>query len=551
MTPVPLAELNPVAHFPAGYFLENLILRPDGSVLITAVLQNELWLVPQPDSNSDSGPGDGDVPTGRSDGPASAEDPRAPVLVHRFDHPITGIVEVEPDVFVINLTEAYTTHESHLARVDLNGWSPEQPVQPEIILSFDQRVRGLNGSCLLGPDVIAVADCFAGLIWRIDLEDHARTATARVWLAHDTMAMDADSEVEPPPQPGVNGVHYGTQSGYLYYTSTAQKVFMRVPVDPDSLDPAGAPEFVAAIDNADDFCIDESAGFAYVTRHRASTLDRVPLSPRRGSEVRHIAGDPFDPLLAGPSSMIWGPGETDTGRIAYVITDGGRTGLPPDGVPGQPTLLRLELTPEPPPLGGRLPLSDPAALNPAQRRLFASMTSTVLPWAQESGFLAAIPGRRLIGPFNPALLRPEITGPFLALQAQEGKHTSLDARTRQVVILTVGAAWDADYELYAHSAVARHAGLPEHVIKTLAAGETPRAGDSQHDGAEDAGFSKNELIAHQVARSLVTDRCLSNDLYANAEKAFSSAGVLDIVMLVGICQTVCGILSAFTIPAPS
>jgi len=168
-----------------------------------------------------------------------------------------------------------------------------------------------------------VADCFAGLIWRIDLGEGARSATAGVWLAHDTMAMDPDSDVAPPPQPGVNGVRYGTQSGYLWYTSTAQKVFMRVAVDPETLDPAGAPEFVAAIDNADDFCVDENAGFAYVTRHRANTIDRVPLKPRHGSEVRHIAGDPFDEILIGPSSAAWSRGPAEPRRVAYVTTDGG------------------------------------------------------------------------------------------------------------------------------------------------------------------------------------------------------------------------------------
>jgi hypothetical protein len=151
-------------------------------------------------------------------------------------------------------------------------------------------------------------------------------------------------EVAPPPQPGINGVRYGAKTGYLYYTSTAQKVFMRVPVDPTTLDPAGAPEFVAAIDNADDFCVDEDAGFAYVTRHRANTLDRVPLAPAHGSEVRHLAGDPFDPVIAGPSSAYWGREPGDHGRVLYVTTDGGRT-APPEGIVRNAALLRVELDP--------------------------------------------------------------------------------------------------------------------------------------------------------------------------------------------------------------
>jgi hypothetical protein len=120
--------------------------------------------------------------------------------------------------------------------------------------------------------------------------------------------VDDPSEVAPPPQPGVNGVHYGPKTGYVYYTSTAQQVFMGIPVDPDSLSPAGPPAFVAAIDKTDDFCIDEVAGVAYVTRHRGNTIDRVPLAPGRGSEVGHIAGDPLDQRLLGPSSAACGGG---------------------------------------------------------------------------------------------------------------------------------------------------------------------------------------------------------------------------------------------------
>jgi sugar lactone lactonase YvrE len=276
--------------------------------------------------------------------------------VHTFDHLVMGITEAEPDIFIVCVTDGYATHQSCLARVDLNGWTPGQPVTPEIIFTFDDRVRALNGACLLGPGVLAIADCFAGLIWRVDLADGARSATARVWLADDTMAFDPDSDVAPPPQPGVNGVRYGPKTGYLYYTSTAQQVFMRVPVDPVTLDPAGHAQFVAAIDKTDDFCLDEEAGFAYVTRHRGNTLNRVPLEPRHGSEVRTIAGDPFDEALVGPSSACWGRAPGDEGRVFYVTTDGGRTAPPADGKVRPAALLRAELRPPAP----EAPTASPA-----------------------------------------------------------------------------------------------------------------------------------------------------------------------------------------------
>src|SRR5271163_4888171 len=125
MAPLPAVTLTPVAYFAEKYFPENLAVRADGSVLITALLQKELWCVPGPE-------------------------PRAevrPVLVHTFDHMVTGIVEVEPDVFVLCISDLYESHESHLVRIDLTGWTPGDPVSPETIYTFDERVGGLNGSC--------------------------------------------------------------------------------------------------------------------------------------------------------------------------------------------------------------------------------------------------------------------------------------------------------------------------------------------------------------------------------------------------------------------
>jgi hypothetical protein len=310
---------------PDGYFPENLAVRADGSILITAVLEKELWHVAAPVGDTEANP----------------------ILVHRFEHPITGIVEVAPDLFIVCLTEGYTTHESHLARIDLKGWAPGSPISPEVIFTFDDRVRALNGACLLADGVILVADCFAGLVWRVDVADDARGASARVWLKHDTMADDPDSGVAPPPQPGVNGVRYAPQTGYVYYTSTAQQVFMRVKSTASRWPLPATPEFVAAIDNADDFCLDEEAGFAYVTRHRANTVDRVPLEPRHGSEVRHIAGEPFDSMLVGPSSAAWGPAPEDRGRLAYITLDGGTTASP-DGQRRPAALLRMQLRPAEP-----------------------------------------------------------------------------------------------------------------------------------------------------------------------------------------------------------
>jgi len=75
------------------------------------------------------------------------------------------------------MTEDYTTLQSHLARIDLNGWNPGGPVSRKA--SFDDRARALNGACPLGPGAVATADrvASAGQIWRVALADWARLNT--------------------------------------------------------------------------------------------------------------------------------------------------------------------------------------------------------------------------------------------------------------------------------------------------------------------------------------------------------------------------------------
>jgi 4-carboxymuconolactone decarboxylase len=189
-------------------------------------------------------------------------------------------------------------------------------------------------------------------------------------------------------------------------------------------------------------------------------------------------------------------------------------------------------------LGGRLKLADPDSLTGAQRELFDHVTVNAVPWAERSGFAATTAHGRLIGPFNPSLLNPQIGTAFLKLQAAEEQHTSLDERVRQVVILTVGAVWQAPYELYAHSAVARHGGLSDAVVAELVAGNMPDC------------LAEEQKTAHRLARALSTSHHVDDGLYRHAEQILGAAGVFELAVLAGIYHTVCGTLNVFDIPAP-
>jgi 4-carboxymuconolactone decarboxylase len=190
-------------------------------------------------------------------------------------------------------------------------------------------------------------------------------------------------------------------------------------------------------------------------------------------------------------------------------------------------------------LGGRLPLVDADALDAAQRELFDYLGARIVPWADAAGFRSTTADGRFIGPFNAALRSPAVAGPFLELQANEERHTSLSDRVRQVVILAVGAVWAADYEIYAHSAVARHTGIPDDAVRRLAEGTL----------ADDLG--DEEKVAYRFAHQLSTSHRVDDATFAQARKAFGDSGIVDIIILAGTYYTVCGLLNAFEVPAPS
>ncbi len=319
----PQAKLTTVARFPKKYFLENLSVRSDNSVLVTAMNTRELWYVPA----------------------QTGDEELTPLCIHTFEQPLTGIVEVEANVFLVFSSNLYTTHESFAHRLDLREWQPGSPVEPKVLRQFPKQARGLNGCCLLGPGVILIADCFAGLIWRMDLAADKGEPGIRVWLEHESMGYFPGKM--KPEQPGVNGVRYAAKTNFLYYTATAKKLLMRVKVDAGTLDPATSPELVAAGRMGDDFCLDEDASVVYLSTHRQNTVDVVSMDPGLNSGfTQSVAGDPFNESLIGPSSGAWRRSPGDYGNVAYFIMDGG-TASPPPGGPQNAQLIRIDLQPLP------------------------------------------------------------------------------------------------------------------------------------------------------------------------------------------------------------
>jgi hypothetical protein len=314
----PQARLTVVAEFPQHFFLENMTIRADGSMLVTVQNRKELWFVPTP----------------------SDKRLAVPALLHTFEFNTTFIVEWQPDRFLLGVADVYATHEARLYEIDLSGWRPGDAIAPRLLLQMPKPWVGFNGAAFVAPNVLIAAG-MANLLWRIDLTEDGASAT--IWLEHDSMRNRPGEK--KPEQPGTNGVQFSAKTGYLYYTTTSQQLMLRVKVDPTTHDPADLPEFVAGGREWDDFLIDDNGGLAYVTTHRENTIDRVRLAHDGNREGRTvIAGDPFTELLVGPSAGAWGREAGDCGRIAYFSTDGG-TAQPPDGIYRTAKVLKVELPP--------------------------------------------------------------------------------------------------------------------------------------------------------------------------------------------------------------
>jgi 4-carboxymuconolactone decarboxylase len=189
-------------------------------------------------------------------------------------------------------------------------------------------------------------------------------------------------------------------------------------------------------------------------------------------------------------------------------------------------------------MSGRLRPLTPVDLDESQRTLYDSLVANEIPWAESAGVQAKTSAGALLGPFNPLLFSPVLATAQLGVFRADKVGTSLSRRVHEVVVLTVGAAWGSHYELYAHSALARVAGLPDTLIRALATDQSP------------VFEFQEEAIAHAFTSQLVHKHRVDRNTYAEAARALGDKGVVDMVMLIGLYLTTCAIINAFEVPVP-
>ena len=143
-----------------------------------------------------------------------------------------------------------------------------------------------------------------------------------------------------------------------------------------------------------------------------------------------------------------------------------------------------------------------------------------------------------MGPWNPWLNEPGIGRAIWDLTLAMTANASLPDDVRQIVILTVGARFDAAYEIYAHIAVAEREGMKPERLATLTADLKP------------SDLSPAQSVAFDVAFKLVRGGTLPEPLYRLAVDTFGQHGANELIYLVGLYSLVSTTLNGFNVPVP-
>lgn len=145
----------------------------------------------------------------------------------------------------------------------------------------------------------------------------------------------------------------------------------------------------------------------------------------------------------------------------------------------------------------------------------------------------------LHGPFNAWLHAPVIGRAMSRLGAALRFDMSIDRRLIELAIITVGAHHRAEFEWYAHAAMAREHGVTDPIVDAIGDGEDP------------VFELDDERAVHAVARQLVEHGRVDDAAYRTASEILGEQGMVELVSLCGYYTLISYTLNAFEVPLPA
>ena len=153
----------------------------------------------------------------------------------------------------------------------------------------------------------------------------------------------------------------------------------------------------------------------------------------------------------------------------------------------------------------------------------------------------------LNGPFGLMLHAPGVGEALSVLGEAIRFGSSLDGRTREIAILTVGAVRGSAFEVWAHERVALAMGFDAAEVQALVEGTwRPTAGEA--GGRE---TSEREAVVHEVATQLAEGRTIDAAMSQRLVTALGEAGAVELVTLVGYYLTLAQLMQVFGVEPPA
>ena len=172
----------------------------------------------------------------------------------------------------------------------------------------------------------------------------------------------------------------------------------------------------------------------------------------------------------------------------------------------------------------RIPLLEPAEMDPAQRALYDAVVSG--------------PRGAMIGPLRAAIHSPELAQAWSALGEFLRFRTCLPKRLNELAITVTGRRWTSQVEWWVHANACVAAGVPQTAVDAIGALRPPVF-------AEEA-----DLEVYEFARQLQHTGQVPEAAYAAVTVRWGTRGAVELVAVIGYYTMVSMTLNAHQLPLP-
>ena len=287
-----------IYQFPNGTWVENLVVRPSGTILTTLSSSPEIYRIHPSSKRPD------------------------PELVHHFTGftALLGITQATRDSYQVVATNRSSVSSGEVYVVPNTTsiytltFPHQRSITPAVRLTTRLPDAGFpNGLATVNPHTILLADSTRGVIIAID----TRTGANHIAISDPLLAPTSSIPV------GVNGlkIHGGT----LYFTNTGQNLLGRIPIDVRTGAALGPAIAIAhgqtPYSGPDDFALDEKGQRAFLADAAGHSIVEVDVA---SGQQGIVAGDLNRTEIAQPTAAAFGRSRGGKEQdILYVTTAGG------------------------------------------------------------------------------------------------------------------------------------------------------------------------------------------------------------------------------------